>query len=454
MVNPIDFRGKKVIALPEIRGREINSTTEVNGEKIVLLGEDLQEADFDGMIIRDLDLSNTSLQGTSFRGAQLINVQINHAETGITDRSASKLKRVSSVISCISGIIGAYSINFFLYLIVQNLRSSSYFQLFLMTFFLVMLGSAILWILSNGMRKYFFFFPLLIVLASFLVQVFTASGDIAATSGVGLACFVGGLASFAAQSQASYLRLETIFLIGQRDKPSFFLRQRSKGYEISWTSILGIIIGIITASEIAHALPTLVLSLAIIVLGNRLGFLAHLEKKKGKPASNVFFEYPDRSSQPPFSISLQDLRAKNKEEIIKDFLAAIEMIKEKRSDYAHSHLKYASIRASLDAAIDNLKTSFDGTSLIDVTFYETDLNQTCFKPCNVELSEMSLDDASVSSEVAETLEKNEDKIRLLFSFLYILSNVEKQVVNINQPVFGGGLATKGGMQVGGAFQKG
>jgi hypothetical protein len=399
-----NLRGKRVLdslntESPELTGINspiISQEAIISGQNIPLFNRDLRGFIFDDLIIRDVDFSYAKLQGASFERAKLVNVRFDNVKTGITKQASIYLRFLSYLLAFTSGIVGAYSSDYFLYIIADSIV----FELatvWVPLCFVILLVISIVWSFINGLGRLFAGTLLVVVFLSFFIQAFSpeSMAHLAASSVISLSCFVGVFTAFLTQSQATYLAdlIDDINDSGFSKKPVMYV-----------SAAIGVLFGLFTsATGELYSIAIPFLSAAWVVLGSRLAIRARREKKTLNQAVNrEFIEYSD--DQHILSFFRDDLSRRDRGFLIDGFSNLVKIFKDARDNRLKRN-KYAAIRIIFDSLVENIETSFLDSEFVNVTFNNTRLDRTCFRPRKVEIKKTDRTTERESSDFISSCEK-------------------------------------------------
>lgn len=418
-------------------GSKIDDKTKIDGAIINFREEDLRGASFEGMTIQGVNFSKAQLQGANFKGAKLINVTFDDAETGITTTSKFFLEVLSYSLAFVAGITAAYSLDYFFLVIDVSFKSGILYNIILPIFFLAMLLTSIIWAIVRGMGTYFVGFLLLNVILSFLFQAFAQDGT-AATSIVGLSCFVGGLSSVFVQSQSIYLSKE-LQSLSETDSGN-----RIRTYSLDTVAVVGSTMGALSGGN--SPIISAVFSVILIVSGHQLGLRAREEKQKLMKATREdFFEYLEGDSE----------KSLNSEELI-------ERVREERTKRLQTKL-YPAVRVLFDSVLSDYKTNFLKATFDDVSIDRTNLEKTHFLPERILFSRRRAKIENTRKDEQDGIEKGGDMLtdpelnrnqNQLENILNGIAESGGSITLLINPTFGGGYAGSGGFQIGGELAQG
>ena len=289
-----------------------------------LVDSDLRGASFKKIELENFDFSRSLLQGTSFAGAKLINVQFDAVQTGLSNLWILILRLVCCPIALLAGIICGYS-SFFLYSLAfvpvsevnkicgqsfaPSVNSEVVDEINSYIGFLIILSFsiALFIVFYRGIRVAFTIFVVVFIAITFTLTAILPD-PYATTSILGLTCFIAGLAGILTQAHASYLNskldeapsepgVTRIQFDQPRDISGFRIRVRqslfrAREFGIFLISVLGAMLGAYLSSGPSQNPPLYVMPLPIALLGigNGLAYVARFDTSKKYLAILDFFD--------------------------------------------------------------------------------------------------------------------------------------------------------------------
>lgn len=380
----------------DLRNASFKGTTLKNTE---FSRSDLIDASFKDSRLEKSKFTDSDLRGADLTDAKIYRVCFDNCIMGISPKDSIVLKRKAYILSILSGVISAYAAGYLLYLVsssfITSLKDFPPQFSFKVGGVLALPYLFVFWAsarrsIEKGIGGYFPVFLLATVLVSFLYQAIDPSGVRAASTILGLACFVGAFAGLISMSQTTYLLNELSFLT---DSSS---RKDELSLRLIFAAIIGVIFGAVSGGGYAN--PTqwllngfsIVLGSIILYLGYQLGIKAYEEKRRLRQVAG------DTNIEDRVEQKLKEKERKSqRDKFIKtsDIVDLINKVRKQRERQI-----YASIRLFFDDELDTLKTNFSGVELTDVTFTNrTSLHKVKFAPALIRLSDdYNIDEIGIS----------------------------------------------------------